>query len=138
MSEERHRFALLPPEELEKIDGILSSAEKTDEMVRDVLHEVGFKVGEIPEFQLLHAKIAIKMYLLTEITWVRENFVCYPAHPAVANLSAQEAAEQKVWMSGIGFNHYSGEIGAIHYVKDLARIVRETVEELLAPAPEGI
>ena len=138
MSEERHRYALLPPEELERSVGILSSAEKTDEMVRGVLHEVGFKVGEIPESQLLHAKLAIKMYLLTGITWVHENSVRYPAHPAVANLSAQEVAEQNVWMRGIGFNHYSGEIGAIHYVKDLARIVRETVEELLAPMSEGI
>ena len=135
-NEESHKFALLPPEELEKIVDTLLSPEKTNKMVRDILRAMGFRVDEIPEYQMLHAKLAIKMYLLTEITWVHQSSVRYPTHPSAANISAQEAVDQKLMMGGIGFNHYSGEIGAIYYVKDLARITRETAEELLTPAPK--
>ena len=136
VSEERHKFTLLPPSELEKIIGTLSSTEKTNEMVSEILRVIGFRVDEIPRYQMMHARLGIKMYLLMEITWAHENFVRYPAHPAVANLSAREAVDQKVWRGGIGFSHYTDGIGAIHYVKDLARISRETVEELLNPAPQ--
>ena len=135
ISEERHRFVLIPPSEVEEVAGILSSPEKIDEMVGEILRVMGFRIDEIPENQMLHARLVVKMYLLLEITWAHQNFVRYPAHPAATNLSAQEAANQDVWMMGIGFNHYSDDIGAIHYVKDLARIARETVEELLNPAP---
>ena len=135
MSEERHRFVLIPPSELEKVVGILSSLEKTNEMVREILQVLGFRIDEIPECQMLHTRLAIKIYLLLEVTWAHQNLVRYPAHPAAANLSAQEAANQNVWMGGMGCNHYSDEIGVIHYVKDLARIARETVEELHSPAP---
>ena len=135
ISEERHRFVLIPPSEVEKVVSVLSSPEKTDEMVRGILQVLGFRIDEFPDYQMLHARLAVKMYLLLEVTWAHQNLVRYPAPPAAANLSAQEAADQKVWMGGIGFNHYSDEIGAIHYVKDLARIARETVEELVNPAP---
>ena len=132
--EERNRFVLIPPSELEEVVGILSSPEKIDEMVGEILQVLGFRIDEVLEYRMLHARLVVKMYLLLEITWAHQNSVRYPSHPAAANLSAQETAEQNVWMSGIGFNHYSDEIGAIYYVKDLARVTRETVEELLNPA----
>ena len=138
MSEEPLRIALLPPAELEKVVNTLLSPEKCDELVREILRAMDFRIDEISEYQILHAKLGVKMYLMMEITWIHENFVRYPTHPSVANLSAQEAAEQRVWRSGLGFNHYSDEIGAIHYVKDLARIARETVEELLPPMPKSV
>lgn len=135
MKEERHSFVLLPPSELEKVVGTLSSPEKTNEMMREILRVLGFRIDELAACQMLHARLAIKMYLLMEITWAHQNPVRYPAHPTTAHLPAHEAAEQNVRMGGMGFNHYSDEIGAIHYVKDLARITRETVEELYSPAP---
>ena len=138
VSEERHKFTLLPPSELEKIIGTLSSPEKTNEMVSEVLRVIGFRVDEIPRYQMLHARLAIKMYLLMEITWAHQSFVRYPAHPADATLSAQEAAQGHDRLRGMGFNHYSDEIGAIHFVKDLARIARETAEEMLVPTLERI
>ncbi|MXX54031.1 MAG: hypothetical protein F4Z35_08985 [Dehalococcoidia bacterium] len=138
MSDERQRFMLLPPLELEKIVSTLSNPKKTNEMVSEVLRVIGFRVDEIPRYQMLHARLVIKMYLLMEITWAHQSFVRYPAHPADATLSAQEAAEGHDRLRGMGFNHYSDEIGAIHYVKDLARIARETAEEMLVPSLEGI
>ena len=134
ISEERHRFLLIPPSELERVVDTLSSVEKINEMVREILQALGFRIDEFTEYQMLHARLTVRMYLLLEVTWAHQNFVRYPAHPVAANLSAHEAADQNVWMGGMGFNHYSEEIGAIHYVKDLARITRETVEELHNPA----
>ena len=135
MSEERYSFVLLPPSELEKVVDTLSNPEKTDEMVREMFRLLGFRIDEISEYQMLHARLSIKMYLLMEITWAHQNLVRHPAHPTAANLPAHEAAEENVWTGGMGFNHYSDEIGAIRYVKDLARTTRETVEELYSPAP---
>lgn len=134
LSDERQRFALTPPSELKMIVRTLSSTEKINEMLGESLRVLGYRIDEIPEYQMFHARLAVKMQILLGITWAHQNSVRYSAHPAAVNLSAHEASVQNAWRGGMGFNHYSDELGAIHYVKDLARVARETVEEILNPA----
>ena len=130
-SQKKAVFMTMPPDQVEAIINTASSHDDNMKKAIALVSKSGRQIGNVPKEQILHARIIVNVYILTVITWLHERSVRYPTHPESANLSLLDAANQTQRFRGMGFNHYTDEIGAVYHVKTLARIARETTEELL-------
>ncbi len=61
-------------------------------------------------------KAAIGIIIVGSLVWPHESYLRYPIDPAFAHLSLEEAASERK----LGTRHYTDELGAITYIRDLA------------------
>ena len=96
--------------------------------------QIIFIRGDSATPRLRDGEIAVRLYVLSAITFPHENALRYPGHPnAPEDLSAATGFEAMqggriIKVGGVGVAHYSENMGAIHFVQELAEAAKRTAD----------